>query len=251
VERVKARILELGGANGIRSCTRILRGMDSDGSRSLDRTELLEGLMGYGLYDLDDTPGGDIDKLMTYFDRDKSGKISIEEFARGVRGQMNRERKLLVRQAFQRLDRTGDGQVTIEDVQQCYDASQHPEVQNGRMTEDEALQEMMSVYEDSDGEVNGVIDWREFLDYYKDLSAGIDDDDYFELMIRNAWHMSGGEGWAGNSSCRRVLVTHTDGAQEVVEVLDDLGVDYDDLEGVKARLLDQGVRDIARISLAD
>ncbi|CAM9981106.1 unnamed protein product, partial [Heterosigma akashiwo] len=72
---------------------------------------------------------------------------------------MNRERKLLVRQAFQRLDRTGDGQVTIEDVQQCYDASQHPEVQNGRMTEDEALQEMMSVYEDSDGEVNGVIDW--------------------------------------------------------------------------------------------
>jgi len=188
---------------------------------------------------------------MTYFDRDKSGKISIEEFARGVRGQMNRERKLLVRQAFQRLDRTGDGQVTIEDVQQCYDASQHPEVQNGRMTEDEALQEMMSVYEDSDGEVNGVIAWREFLDYYKDLSAGIDDDDYFELMIRNAWHMSGGEGWAGNSSCRRVLVTHTDGAQEVVEVLDDLGVDYDDLEGVKARLLDQGVRDIARISLAD
>mmetsp|Transcript_25402 Transcript_25402/g.33170 ORF Transcript_25402/g.33170 Transcript_25402/m.33170 type:complete len:365 (-) Transcript_25402:458-1552(-) len=251
VERVKARILELGGANGIRSCTRILRGMDSDGSRNLDRTELLEGLMSYGLYDLDDTPGGDIDKLMAYFDRDQSGKISIEEFARGVRGQMSRDRKLLVRKAFQRLDKTGDGVVNIDDVRDCYNASQHPEVQNGRMTEEEAMEEMMSVYEDSDGKVDGVIQWHEFLDYYKDISAGIDHDDYFELMIRNAWHMSGGEGWAENSSNRRVLVTHSDGAQEVVEVLDDLGVNYDDMVEVRERLETQGVRDIAEISLAD
>lgn len=37
-------------------------------------------------------------------------------------------------------------------------------------------------------------------------------------MIRNAWHISGGEGWCANSSCRRVLVTHTDGRQTVEEI---------------------------------
>ena len=42
--------------------------------------------------------------------------------------------------------------------------------------------------------------WSEFLDYYKDLSVGIDDDDYFELMMRNAWHISGGEGNHANTS---------------------------------------------------
>jgi len=26
------------------------------------------------------------------------------------------------------------------------------------------------------------------------LSASIDDDDYFELMVRNSWHISGGTG---------------------------------------------------------
>ena len=46
----------------------------------------------------------------------------------------------------------------------------------------------------------------------------IDNDDYFELMVRNAWHLSGGEGWSENTSCRRVLVTHTDGRQTVEEI---------------------------------
>jgi hypothetical protein len=33
-----------------------------------------------------------------------------------------------------------------------------------------------------------------FAAYYANVSASIDDDDYFELMIRNVWHLSGGEG---------------------------------------------------------
>lgn len=33
----------------------------------------------------------------------------------------------------------------------------------------------------------------EFRAYYTNISACIDDDDYFELMMRNAWHISGGE----------------------------------------------------------
>ena len=38
---------------------------------------------------------------------------------------------------------------------------------------------------------DGIVTWIEFLDYYKDISVGIDRDDYFELMMRNAWHISG------------------------------------------------------------
>jgi hypothetical protein len=32
---------------------------------------------------------------------------------------------------------------------------------------------------------------QEFVDYYSNISASIDDDDYFLLMINNAWNISG------------------------------------------------------------
>jgi len=248
VERVKAKIIERGGANGIRTLTRILRRMDKDGSLTLDAGELKQGLEVYGLRDLDDSDGGDMDKLLKYFDRDGSGRISVEEFLRGVKGTMPKRRIKLVRQAFGLLDKTGDGIVNVEDFRQAYDTSEHPEVIAGRMTQDEALEDFMEVFEQ---QVDGIIEWREFLDYYKDISAGIDLDDYFELMIRNAWHMSGGEGWCANTSCRRVLVTYEDGSQEVVEIENDLGLKSDDIEGMIKRLEDQGVTGIKKISLAD
>jgi len=249
VERVKNKIIERGGANGIRTCTRLLKRMDKDGSLSLDKEELLEGLCVYGIRNIDDTEGGDLDKLMKFFDRDSSGKISIEEFLRGVRGNMPGKRKKLVRQAYNCLDVTADGQVTIDDFIQAYDATHHPQVIAGEITPEEAVEEFMENFEKK--ESDGVLSWIEFLDYYKDISAGIDHDDYFELMIRNAWHMSGGEGWAANTSCRRVLVTYTDGSQKVVEIENDLGLRADDIEGMKMRLEKQGEEGIAKISLAD
>ena len=88
---------------------------------------------------------------------------------------------------------------------------------------------------------------REFCDYYNDISAGIDDDQYFELMIRNAWHISGGEGAAENTSCRRVLVIHTDGSETIEEIKNDLGIGAHDKEKMLQNLLAQGVTDIKHV----
>jgi len=70
---------------------------------------------------------------------------------------------------------------------------------------------------------DGIVTVEEFEDYYKDISSSIDLDDYFELMIRNAWHILGGEGWCANTTNTWYLVTHEDGRQEVAVMEDDLG----------------------------
>jgi len=81
------------------------------------------------------------------------------------------------------------------------------------------------------------------------ISASIDSDDYFELMIRNAWHISGGEGWFENTTCLRVLVIHNDGKETVEEVKNDFGLDRTNIGAIKQRLETQGIRDIREIKI--
>ena len=94
---------------------------------------------------------------------------------------------------------------------------------------------------------DGKVTKDEWKNYYDNVSMSIDEDDYFELMIRNTWHISGGEGWCANSSNKRVLVTHSDGTQSVQEIKNDLGLKADDKAGMMKRLRAQGV-DVANIS---
>ena len=83
---------------------------------------------------------------------------------------------------------------------------------------------------------------QEFRNYYTNVSASIDDDDYFELMLRNAWHISGGSGWCENTANRRVLVTHNDGTQSVQEIKHDLGLRSGNTDEAMRRLHHQGAR---------
>mmetsp|Transcript_25298 Transcript_25298/g.42685 ORF Transcript_25298/g.42685 Transcript_25298/m.42685 type:complete len:361 (+) Transcript_25298:45-1127(+) len=245
VEKVKARIIEKDGASGIHNVTRILRRMDTDGSGSLDQNELMKGLNHYGIKKI---PPRDMKILFNYFDRDHSGHVSVDEFLRGLKSGMSFDRKQLVRQAFNILDATGDGVVGIDDVIKNYDFSKHPNVIGGVMSTEEAAEEMLQAFEQG-GDVDGVVTWAEFLDYYKGISMSIDDDQYFELMIRNSWHISGGSGAAENSSNKRVLVVHSDGEEEIVEIKNDLGLNIRDRDDVIQRLERQGVQDIYKVKI--
>ena len=146
----------------------------------------------------------------------------------------------MINLAFDKLDKDGSGLIEPADLIGVYDTTHHPDVISRKKTSQQVLREFLDGF-DVGGVVDGMITREEFMNYYHNMSASIDDDNYFELMIRNAWHISGGEGAAANSSNRRVLVTRADGSQYVEEIKNDLGLRAGDKEGMMSRLSAQGV----------
>lgn len=181
--------------------------MDSSGDNRLSKEELKYGLADYGIH----LNLLELDGIFSYFDRSRDGQVDISEFLRGVRGDMNARRRHLVVQAFDILDRDKNGSITVDEMRDRYDVSTMPEVRAGSMTPEQALKQFLAQWDRTNSD--GVVTRDEFIDYYTDLSALIDGDDYFELMVRNAWHIPGGSGWAENTANRRVFVTHADGRQ--------------------------------------
>mmetsp|Transcript_73505 Transcript_73505/g.209178 ORF Transcript_73505/g.209178 Transcript_73505/m.209178 type:complete len:564 (+) Transcript_73505:74-1765(+) len=231
------------GAKGIVGLGRKFRIIDDDGSGHLSKSEFQKAVKEHVL----DWTDQEFSLVFDHFDADHGGSISYDEFLVGVRGELNERRKQLVLLAFKCLDKTGNNLIELDDIMDAYTADKHPDVIAGRKTKNQVLREFLDTF-DSPDDKDGKVTPTEFCRYYGNISASIDDDDYFELMIRNAWHISGGEGWCANTSCRRVLVTHADGSQSVEEIQNDLGITAEDKDAMKANLEAQGI-DVTGMSL--
>lgn len=63
---------------------------------------------------------------------------------------MGENRKMLVKKAFAKMDKSGDGIITIDDILETYDVRMHPKFQNGEMTKREVLMEFLGNFEADD-----------------------------------------------------------------------------------------------------
>ncbi len=144
-------------------------------------------------------------QLFDLFDMNGDGVISYDELMRNVVGEMNSYRKALVKRAFDKLDRNGNQVIELDDIKTFYNAKMHPDVRAGRKQEEEVLTEFLDTFElhhslrnakDKDGKIT----FKEFVEYYNNVSASIDNDQYFELMMTNAWNLNNQNyqrGWGG------------------------------------------------------
>ena len=100
---------------------------------------------------------------------------------RSVVGEMAPYRKALVKRAFDKLDRNGNGIIEIDDIKGLYNAKMHPDVKTGKKTEDEVLSEFIDTFEvhhslKNPNEKDRKITLKEFTEYYNNISCSIDND---------------------------------------------------------------------------
>lgn len=112
-----------------------------------------------------------------------------------MRGPMNAIRKRLVMQAFDKLDQDRSGFVEINDIKSFYNAKRHPDVIQGKKTEDDVLMEFLETFEVHHSACESrapdhIVTKEEFVEYYENISASCDNDQYFELMMNNAWKLN-------------------------------------------------------------
>ena len=193
VQKLRAKLASR-GARGMIGIQRIFKILDDNGSGTLEIQEFWKGLCDFRLKFSQE----ECRQLFEIFDENQSGDIDIDEFINSIRGPMSPFRKELVRKAYKKLDFNGNGLVEAEDIHNMYNAKNHPDVKTGRKTEQEIIQEFLETFEAhrelSKGDKaskkgDGIVTLNEFMDYYSSVSASIDNDEYFQLMMTNAWNL--------------------------------------------------------------
>eukprot|EP01147_Barroeca_monosierra_P000779 gene779-4067_t len=184
IEKLRYRCLAR-GASGIKGIGRVFRIMDDNGDRKLDFHEFKKGLRDYGVF-LDDEE--EYRETFQRFDANGDGVLCFEEFLSALRPPMSARRKALIRQAFEKFDTNNDGTITAADLDHVYNVRNHPKYITGEWDKEQCINDFLKIFEQN-GIVDGVVTYEEFFNYYAGVSASIDNDAYFDLMMRQAWKL--------------------------------------------------------------
>jgi len=90
----------------------VFRAIDNDKSKTLDASELENGLRDFGI----NLNTEQIEVLLKHFDKDGSKNVNFNEFLSAIRGQLNESRIAWIKKAYAKLDVNKDGLVKLDDI---------------------------------------------------------------------------------------------------------------------------------------
>ena len=180
------------GIRGIMAMRRAFIIADENDSKTLTLPEFIKFCHDYRI----PISGKDINILFDEFDTNKNGEIKYEEFVLAFTGEMCERRKRLITILFEVLDKDRKGFVELDDIRNTYNPKNHPDILAGKRTEDEVLAEFLdnlqyhfSLLKSDKEQENTKINFDEFLAFFNYISAGIEDDDYFENIIKAGFNL--------------------------------------------------------------
>lgn len=166
---------------------RLFKMMDDDGSNSLSLHEFSKACKDFKIGISEEN----VPVLFGAFDKNGDGTLSVEEFIGAVRNPLSVRRRELVERCFDKVS-GGNDEVDMEDLKKAFNGKRHPDVMQGKRTEQNILCEFLETLEAFHGVHNPGdenVDRAEFIDYYTAVGSGIDDDQYFQVLLTNSWNL--------------------------------------------------------------
>ncbi|KAG8348860.1 hypothetical protein TRVL_00329 [Trypanosoma vivax] len=188
--------------------------------------------------------------LVRAYDTKGDGTLPIGVFMDEMRGESRERRLCLVEKVYELLKKLcPSGIVRLRNLAELVDLESMRAVMNGTCAVSDAHEAFVRQW---DASLDTYIGFERFLSFFRDVSFEIASDQEFELLMRDIWHLSGGNGNSANTSCRRVRVVHKNGRITTEEVKNDLDIRDSDpnvMERILANLASQGIRDVSKLEV--
>lgn len=94
---------------------------------------------------------------MKYYDVNGDGRITYDEFIRGLRDDLTDRRAAMVDKAFKIMDVKGEGVLNYDDIKDLYDVSCNKDFIEGRKTKETIINEFLDTFEGSQGKKDGTV----------------------------------------------------------------------------------------------
>lgn len=173
------------GYSGLLHFGRVFREMSHKGKKVINLKEFIAALDKLGL-ELTEHQAVEVFK---HFEKDEfQTTILIDDLLEGVKPYMSPSRKSIVHQAFAKIDKEESGSITLEALRHAYDVTSNPKYEAGIETREQILKNFIDHFEEHHHK-NRPITLEDFENYYAALSASVDDDTYFDLVIRQVYKL--------------------------------------------------------------
>lgn len=123
-------------------------------------------------------------------------QIKYDELLKSIIGNMPLNRELFVKKVFDSFEKGSDGKILTNDIKTKFNYSKHPEVLSGKNSAIEIYNDFLDFietfreYNDNlNGRYSFGMSYDEFKDFYSEISMYIEDDDYFEKLLKNCWNL--------------------------------------------------------------
>jgi Ca2+-binding EF-hand superfamily protein len=156
----------------------------------IDRIELKNALVEWGINIFQQYNSRYLDMILDNVDKGKLGLIDLKDFFSLIHGSMSSKREKALIDVFSvSLDPSNSGFVLIPELRKKFRGEDHPLVSLGGYSDQFAFEHLLqSCQIPSIGSEKYKFTLNAFLDYYGDLSAAIEDDDYFLGIVRSNWN---------------------------------------------------------------